>query len=61
MDGAGARALLGGCRGGVSGENIALDVVRSKIGFTSDHFAPVSTSAAARRRSGAGRQLLESP
>ncbi len=48
VDGAGARALLERLqKAGFPGENIDLDVVRSKIGFTSDHFAPMATSAAA--------------
>jgi predicted alpha/beta-hydrolase family hydrolase len=48
VDGAGARYLLGRLqRGGFPGENIKVDVVRSKIGFSSDHFAPLGTSALA--------------
>lgn len=50
VDGAGARALLGRLQqAGFPGENIDLDVVRSKVGFTSDHFAPMATSLAARQ------------
>ena len=42
------RLCSSGCsRPGSPAENIDLDVVRSKIGFTSDHFAPMATSAAA--------------
>ena len=48
VDGAGARALLGRLqKAGFPGENIDLDVVRSTIGFTSDHFAPMADAAAA--------------
>jgi hypothetical protein len=48
VDGAGARALLQRLQqAGFPGENISLDVVRSKIGFSSDHFAPLGDSAAA--------------
>ncbi len=48
VDGAGARRLLERLQQAkFPAGNIDLDVVRSKIGFTSDHFAPMATSAAA--------------
>jgi len=50
VDGAGARALLGRLQqAGFPGDNIDLAVVQSKVGFTSDHFAPMSTSVAAQQ------------
>ena len=48
VDGAGARALLQRLQqSGFPGENIKVDVVRSKIGFSSDHFAPLGDTAGA--------------
>ena len=48
VDGAGARYLLGRLKqAGFPGDNIKLDVVRSKIGFSSDHFAPLGATPGA--------------
>jgi hypothetical protein len=48
VDGAGARYLLGRLKqAGFPGDNIRLDVVRSKIGFSSDHFAPLGATPGA--------------
>jgi acetyl esterase/lipase len=48
VDGAGARYLLGRLKqAGFPGDNIKLDVVRSKVGFSSDHFAPLGATPGA--------------
>jgi predicted esterase len=49
VDGAGARYLLRRLQAaGFPGDNIKVDVVRSKIGFSSDHFAPLGETPGAR-------------
>jgi hypothetical protein len=48
VDGAGARYLLKRLEAArFPGDNVSIDVVRGKIGFTSDHLAPLRDNAAA--------------